>query len=423
MAITIESSTFYVVDGGNNTSFTTSASVTPAGSQKAIIVGVVFNNNQREVSGADITACTFNSSTPLSLTAVTGTKTANDGVGSTAYDDGVAEFFEAVNPDSSAHTVSITVESAVPTGGDVMIGVWALSGVDQTTPVDNGNANKSEAGSTNPAVTITSASGDLTLAACFQEGHTGGFTHAAGPTTNELSILDGAEYASWTGDTSRAFSWTSSTNDKWVASGLNVNQHVASYTYDQIKFRWRNDDGSESAATWQAVEGTNPSTVSVDTNTRLRIEFTNDDATNSGDANETFKWQYKHTQGTNTWTDITTTSSVVKIVDSSNLTDGGDTTQQLGSGTFESNNNAVQDASNTFQITGTLAPSDVVEAEISFQIVRGDVDDADTIDFRIVESAGSVEFDGYTKTPRATVQKPAKYDQTDFQVFKKDLSD
>ena len=244
MAIVLEDSVGYSTTTGA-ASFTT-GTVTPAGSDRALVVGIVFNNNNREsTSGQDITRVAFDDGggNELVLTAVSGTKTADDGVGATAYDDGVCEFFAGVAPATSAETVTVTIENATSADDGMFIFVWAFSGVDQTTPCNNGTANKSEGGSTNPAVTVTSAVDDLALGIGFFEGHADTVTHAAGPTSRYNVNLGGGSddngwFFDWTGAASRAFSWTASVNDKWAASGCNVQEGAAAVpVYTQHSFQ------------------------------------------------------------------------------------------------------------------------------------------------------------------------------------------
>ena len=71
--------------------------------------------------------------------------------------------------------------------------------------------------------------------------------------------------------------------------------------YDQEGFRWRNDDGSESAATWKENQDTN-TTVAKETRLRLRILSDLD-----GDGrDDQLKLQYRRKGDTTPWEDIET---------------------------------------------------------------------------------------------------------------------
>jgi hypothetical protein len=267
MAIVLEDSLFEGFNTGAS-SFTTSGTITPAGSDRLLLVGVVYNNNDREISGQNISSVTFDTGTPTSLSTVTGSKTADDGVGSTAYDDGVTEAFIAKNPATSAQTVTVTISATTATNEGMFIGCWAFSGIDQTTPYDGVNPTKSEAGSTNPNVTVTSETGDYTVGMGFFEGLAGTVTHGAGPTSRYNTNLAGGDcgwFYDWSGAASRAYSWTAGVSDKWVCLGINLNAVAATTVnvpadsltqtdqvptitarnLEQRAFRFRNDDGSK----------------------------------------------------------------------------------------------------------------------------------------------------------------------------------
>lgn len=86
-----------------------------------------------------------------------------------------------------------------------------------------------------------------------------------------------------------------SSSRQWTAGGLYLNE-ASGLTYDQSAYRWRNDDGSESGATWQAAENTGVS-VNTLTNIRLRVQ-TN---TGGGDpASEAVRLEYRKV-GDPTW--------------------------------------------------------------------------------------------------------------------------
>lgn len=70
-------------------------------------------------------------------------------------------------------------------------------------------------------------------------------------------------------------------------------------TLEQEGFRFRNDDGSESAATWRQTQDTDDS-VAVSTNVRMRVLV---NAVNNPDAGH-YKLQYRKV-GDDTWMDVT----------------------------------------------------------------------------------------------------------------------
>lgn len=89
------------------------------------------------------------------------------------------------------------------------------------------------------------------------------------------------------------------TDASYDTSRMNVYlEYTAGSTLDQTHFRWRNDDGSETTATWAAAEDTNV-TIAALTPKRLRVEITA-----TGDpASAAYKLQYRKV-GDSTWRDI-----------------------------------------------------------------------------------------------------------------------
>lgn len=167
-------------------------------------------------------------------------------------------------------------------------------------------------------------------------------------------------------------------------------------SYDQNAYRWRNDDGSETTATWFANENTSAA-LSVDTNYRIRLELEN---VGTANASPTFELRYSHNGGA--YTLITTSSSVVRAVDSANLTDLAATTNQLTTSGLTFSAGQITEDGTTGSIT--LNQSRQTEVELPFQIIGTDVNNADTINIRAFLSGGAA-LNTYTQTAAATVSK------------------
>lgn len=96
----------------------------------------------------------------------------------------------------------------------------------------------------------------------------------------------------------------------------------------------------------------------------------------------------------NDWTNVTTTSSPVQAVDSANLTNADNTTQQISSGTYISSNSGVSE-------TGTAGTSDNIDF-VTGAITKVEVEYA----FKLIHSA----LASGTSDIRFRLAKPATYD-------------
>jgi hypothetical protein len=169
---------------------------------------------------------------------------------------------------------------------------------------------------------------------------------------------------------------------------------------NQAGFRGRNDDGSETAATWKAVLDTNWTQL-VDVKFRVRFLLTN---TGNKDLADGFRLYYSHNSGA--YTRVTTTSNVIQSTTSANtswsLTDGDDTTQQLGSGTFDTGDWDNNGQTDSF----TLVQAHETELEWCLTIDSATVGNGDSIELRVHFDDDTV-LDNYLtgKTPNITVSE------------------
>jgi hypothetical protein len=135
---------------------------------------------------------------------------------------------------------------------------------------------------------------------------------------------------------------------------------------------------------------------------------------NSGSlsADDQYKIQYKHIEGTNTWTDVTGSSSVIKATLTDDFANGADVPEYLGgSGTFVSDNNAALESTGALDLeAAALAASSSFEGHLNFQIVSSDVSHNDTIQLRVVYGDSTV-LEAYTDTPTITVTFPTDLQQ------------
>ena len=167
----------------------------------------------------------------------------------------------------------------------------------------------------------------------------------------------------------------------------------------QLQFRGRNDDGSETTATWIAAADTDW-TQDVDVNFRVRFEI---DFGDTGSDFSSLFGQIQYNLNSGGWNNVTASSSVVIASASSHFFDGSLTTQQIGSGTYFA---GYMEEVDGLAPTGSYLGNEFTENEYCLQIVSGDVADTDTIELRLVGqgSAGTV-FDTYTSIPSITVNE------------------
>ena len=167
----------------------------------------------------------------------------------------------------------------------------------------------------------------------------------------------------------------------------------------QDYFRIRNDDGSETSATWIAAENTN---ASVLYDTTFRIRFVIDEVA-GGSANAGFNFYFSRNSGA--YTQITT-ASAARFVTSANVTDGELTTKQLTGGTGTFSSGVIESAGNG---TGnvSIGANGHTELEIVVQLNSGTFVAGDTCAFRIYLDTGA-EISAYTATPTITAQAPVQ---------------
>jgi hypothetical protein len=141
------------------------------------------------------------------------------------------------------------------------------------------------------------------------------------------------------------------------------------------------DDGTEATATeWAAFPAT--TTINIGTQAapytyHIRLLIIEDVGMSGGELT-TPNFEYNHQAGG--WLPITTSSSVVRAI-SSNLTDGANTTQRLGAGSFIATNAWVTDDGS--MPTLVFGASQECEAVLSCYVIYDDVADGEEIQIRL----------------------------------------
>jgi len=170
------------------------------------------------------------------------------------------------------------------------------------------------------------------------------------------------------------------------------------FRLSQIAFRGRNDDGSESAATWKAAQDTNWAQL---VEVPLRVRFRMDETGGTAWTNKTFNLRYSLNGGA--YTAVAAGQPVV-FAASGNFAQGDDCTTQLtgGTGTFVTNNNGMCETGGAVN-SGTGGY--LFDVEFSIQLVGSSLNHGDTITLRVYD--GTSAINAYTVTPSITVSKPA----------------
>ena len=164
----------------------------------------------------------------------------------------------------------------------------------------------------------------------------------------------------------------------------------------QQAFRFRNDDGSEAAATFMGTGNGEDQTIDADTIFRLRFVI---EETANGNSNTGFELQYSLNDGG--YNDVTTTTpiqAVASAYDPDPQDDQALATARLGfSGTYASGR-FDDDGATT---TAIIIKNSYTEVEFCLQIPTGALSDEDYFDLRVY--AVGVALNSYTDTPRVTV--------------------
>jgi len=173
--------------------------------------------------------------------------------------------------------------------------------------------------------------------------------------------------------------------------------------FTQTDFRFRNDDGSESTATWKAAVNTNITVDVTSGDVKVRVRLA---AQEVGTTAATFAANLFLSKNGGVYAQVGAATSSVKSVDSTNLTDNAATTQQITAFTFVAGR--VDDVDGTTTATASIVQNSGTEFEFMVQLVAADLANADTLDFRVYRSG--VAITTYTNTGRVTITKSIKAD-------------
>ena len=211
-------------------------------------------------------------------------------------------------------------------------------------------------------------------------------------------------------------------NDILVSGGLEVfpstpvllpgTTTVVDSNLTQFAYHWRNDDGSESGATSATggTENTPLTSLQKAELIRLRLGIANQGSTSSIPSTYNLEYGVAAPSCTDivTWSTVGDVSSVWQMADSSNITDGADTTDiivgnggltNLPGANYLTTNGAFRDSNNTTPSL-TLNPDDFFEAEFSI-MASSTAEEGSTYCFRA--TGGGQPLSEYTNYPTATI--------------------
>ncbi len=181
----------------------------------------------------------------------------------------------------------------------------------------------------------------------------------------------------------------------------------------QTHYHWRNDNGTEAGATSRTggVEDTSLTALQQGTPVRLRLQVSNEGGSSTPSLQ--YRLEYAQTSGTcdaaTGWTDVGATGGDFDMYDSSNLTDGTDTTDialgslgavtNPGGKTFLTPNGGVKDTSSQ---TANILLSSTQFTELEYSIVAStSATEGNTYCFRATDKGNPLFL--YSQWGRATI--------------------
>lgn len=216
--------------------------------------------------------------------------------------------------------------------------------------------------------------------------------------------LDAIGVAQTITDSQPDIDWTTNDNNAmWIGYLAFEADPVIGGTFDQDRYRIRNDDGTdETDATWKA--GLNIDVI-VAKDVNIRVRFGIEETADVADPNVQFQLQYNKNSGG--WNDVNGSSTNIRSSLSTKLVDAENTTEQLAmAGTFLTTNAGVDEVNGLVggaNLDFSASANEEVELEFCFQVRSADVTNGDTIQLRIVKEADEL-LSTYTNTPTLTVQ-------------------
>ena len=189
------------------------------------------------------------------------------------------------------------------------------------------------------------------------------------------------------------------------ANGCNLGTPQCPVSLVQYHYRWRNDNGNESAATFMANQDTPITGFAKSTPVRLRFEVSNEGGTSSGEVAYQLQVAQTSTCSSGTYSAVPTDASGHwQIVDSSYITDGQATSNITPGLTDEATTFVAGQLKDTGNTTGsiTLAGDQFTEIEFAIQATTNAIDGANYC-FRLYNTTLGAPLNTYSKYAEAAL--------------------
>lgn len=319
---------------------------------------------------------------------------------------------EVANPGNASSSQMFLLQYG--TGSNPQSGTWTTipdSSNCSTSPFCmNASSLTEDSATTNVSSGLTDA--ETTFVAGFQKETTATTTHISLPLNNFTEIehafkitryaLNNTAYyfrmatTTGIGDANQLLTYTVTPQMTTAVGATNINQ---------IHYRWRNDDGTETTANWGVAEDTATTTVGLSKTMRLRLE-----PSNQGTASSSQMYILQYGTGsdptTGTWTTVPDSSncgSAPFCMTSSSLTEDSATTN-VSSGLTDAQTNFISGFQKETTATTThisLTTESFTELEYAFQVTSS-ASNGTTYYFRLATTTGNGTANtltNYSQTP------------------------
>jgi len=167
-------------------------------------------------------------------------------------------------------------------------------------------------------------------------------------------------------------------------------------SFTQASFRFRNDDGSQTTATWKAAVNVNSDEKAYRI---FRCRFLIQQTVSNANTALTRNYKLRYSLNGGTYTDVGAQGSatIIRYANSPNIVDDEATTQQIGTGSFIAGD--VDENGDTGTLTFTSGSLSETEIEFVLELYGGAINQTDNLDLRVFETNNTL-LAAYTNTAR-----------------------